>query len=314
MPFGSGLNPSAVKTAIDEFFFSKFDYAEQPGFTTAENPLLFKQQTSGQSAEITEEFGMPGEFLGKAESEAGPEATIRSGNQKTHNVVNYKRNLKIPKEYYDDDKHGTIQAMAEALGTRGKTSRDKNGFALYVGGFATYTTGDTAYIWSNSHTALNGSTVDNLSTGAFTATTFETLWRLLVEQASQDGEAGGHVPTAFLVPPILAPDAQEILKSELQAGTAENQLNYWSQIYPGLQVFSSIYLGSTFNQPGYANANTAHYLVSQNHGLTRWVREALYTRLVGWETDDNDEWTYKAGFREVVGARSWEGAVGSTGA
>lgn len=200
------------------------------------------------------------------------------------------------------------------MGTRAKTTRDKWAFAIYVGGFSTYTSNDGANIWADSHTALDGSTIDNLSSGALTPATFETLWRQLVEQKSQDGEAGGHVPTAFLVPPVLAPKAHEYLKSELKANTTDNNLNYFSLLYPGLQIFSSIYLGSTHDPTGYANAQTAHYLVSQNHSICRWVREGIYTRLVNWETDDYDRWKYKAGFREVCGAVSWEGGVASTGA
>ena len=312
--FNSGLNPSAVKTAIDEFFFSRFDYAEQPGFITAENPLAFRQASTDKATVITEEFGGPGEYGQTVEEQAAPEATIRSGNQVSRQITNFKKTLPIPKEYFDDDQFETVQRMFEMLGTRAKTTRDKNSFAIYEGGFSTYTSNDGINIWSASHTNLNGDTIDNLESGALTPAAFETLWRNLVEQKSQDGEAGGHTPVAFLVPPILSPKAHEFLKSDLKANTTDNNLNYWSLLYPGLQIFSSIYLGSAHAKTGYTNANTAHYLVSQNHSITRWVREGVYTRLVGWEGDDFDRWKYKSGFREKTGAVSWEGSVASTGA
>lgn len=314
MPMNSGLNPSAVKTAIDEYFFSAFDYAEQPGFTTAENPVVFKQRSTDKAAVITEEFGGPGEFIDRTEEERVAEATIRSGNQVSRSVVNYNKEVPIPKEYFDDDQFDTIRDVTEKFGTRARTTRDKKAFAIFTGGFGTYTSNDGNYLWYDSHTSLNGDTIDNLSTGALTPSTFETLWRLLVEQKSQDGEAGGHVPTAFLVPPILAPDAHEFLKSDLKANTTDNNDNYFSAIYPGLQIFSSVYLGSTHDSAGYANAQTAHYLLSQNHSICRWVREGIYTYMTDWRNDRQLRTWYGAGFREVVGAVSWEGAAASTGA
>lgn len=311
MSYGSGNNPNLVKTAVDEVLYSAYDYPRQPGFAGAENALLFNQQTIDRGAVITMEYQPPGKFETEIEEEERKLATVRTANSTTRNVSKWTKTLKIPMEFYEDDLHDSVNKTIQMVGFRARTTQDENAMDIYAGGFDTTTTNDSAYLWSNSHTNLNGDTIDNLETGVFNGDNMETLVRKLMEQKGQDGEAGSHIPVAFLVPPILFPDANEILKSELKANVTDNNLNYFSLIYPGLQIFESIFVGGTYH--AYTNANTSHYLVSQNHSIMRWVRIPLETQLVPPDTDDRDRWTYKARYREVCGAISWEGAVASNG-
>jgi hypothetical protein len=79
-------------------------------------------------------------------------------------------------------------------------------------------------------------------------------------------------------------------------------------IYPGLQIFQSPFLGAA--QGG---SDTAWFLLSRNHSLYRWVRQALNLDLVDYKTQRNNNYIYKGEYREVVGAISYEGLCGSTG-
>ena len=309
-----GLSPSLAYTKLDRVFFPSFNYAGQPEMTTADNPTLFKQERATSGKVVTSTHGGVGEFEVHTEEQPRNIATVKAGDEQTFTVAEYKKTLKISREFYRDDLWSSTKRAVSMCGVRARTTRDKNAFALYVGGFATYTTNDGAYIWSDSHVAVNASTIDNLSSGAMSPATLETLFRQLWELKSEDGEAGGDVPAAILVPPILLPDTHEFLKSDLKSNTTDNNLNYFSTIYGTLQIYSTIYVGSAHNKPGYANANTAHYLIGINHSFTRWSREDLYTNLVSWEYDDYDRWTYKMGYAETYGCPSWESAVASTGA
>ena len=275
-------------------------------------PILFRPGKATKAAVITSEHGGPGAFEETVEEEGASVATIRSANKTTWSIANYKKNLKIPREFYMDDQHDSIARNVSRLGARARTTQDKKAFDIYAGGFDDHTTSDGVYVWSASHVALDGSTIDNLESGVMNPDNLEILVRTLLEQKAQDGEIGAHNAEALLVPPILFPDANEFLKSELKANVTDNNLNYFSTIYPGLRIFESPFVGSTYH--AYTNAQTAHYLVSRNHSITRWVREDVYTVLVPWQYDDKDRWTYKAGYREVSGAVSWEGAVASSGA
>lgn len=311
MSVNSGANPNVVKTALDEVLFSSFDALAIPGVASAETEALFKQKTIDRAAAIESEYAGPGKWKKHTEEEDVEEASVLTKNATTYNVNNWKQDLPVPKEFFDDDQHDVVQNSVSDMGRQARNSRDEDCLKIYSGGFATTTTPDAAYLWSNSHTNLNGDTIDNLETGVFNANNFETLVRKLVEMKDQRGRLGGHNPTALLVPPILFPDAQEVTKSELRPYTTDNQLNWLSLIYPGLMVFQSPWVGDTYSG---LTSNAYHYLVGQNHRITRRVREALNTTLVDWQYDKKDRYQYRGRFREVSYAGTWEGAVASTGA
>lgn len=309
----TGLNPEVVKTSLDEVLYPAYDYPANlhPDIATALTPELFKQKTIDRAAVIYAEYSGVGAFEQVSEEEEAPIATVRTANKTTKTVKNWKKTLKIAKEFYDDEMHDEVNESVQHLGIRARTTRDEYALDVYAGGFDTTTTPDTAYLWSNSHTALDGTTIDNLETGAFSQTNFQTLVTKLLEQKAQDGELGGYHAHAVAVPPALIDNAYEVLKSELKADITDNNLNYFSLVYPGLRIFTSPFLGSTYND--YTYADTSYYLVGENHGIRRYEREPLYTNLISWIYDDYDRWTYKAGYREEVVAASWEGVVASNG-
>ena len=308
-----GLSPSLAYTKLDRVFFPAFNYAGQPEMVTADNPTLFRQERAASGKVVTSTHGGVGDFEELQEEQARNIATVKAGDEQTYSVAEYKKTLKISREFYRDDLWASTQAAVRQSGVRARTTKDKNAFDLFAGGFATHKTNDAAYIWSAAHVAVNGATVSNLLTGVMSAANMETLFRTMWEQVSEDGEAGGDVPMAILVPPILLPDTHEILKSELKSGTAQNELNYFSTKYGTLQIYSSVFVSLARHKNAYANANTSYYLLGSNHSFTRWTREDLYTRLISWEYDDYDRWTYKMGYAETFGCPSWESAVASNG-
>jgi len=307
----SGSNPTVVKTEIDEVLYTEFDYPVMPGTGTALTPELFKQGTLSNAADIYVEFRPSDKFESHLEEEEVDEETIDTGNKTTQNVVNYKKDLPIAKELYDDEQHDLVNNAVTSVGREAKNTRDQKAFDVYGDGFATGTTPDGAYLWSDTHTNLNRDTIDNLSSGAMTPTTLKTLVRMLYVQKNQRGRLGGHNPVALLVSPTDFPKATEYVESELKPDSTDNNLNYFSRIYPGMKVFTSPWLDSTYHS--YANINTAHYLVSRNHFLRRKVREGINTSLLHWKYDKKDRWMYKVRYREVSYAGTWEGCVASTG-
>jgi hypothetical protein len=308
----SSANPNLVKTAIDEVLWATYGQIPAEGMANADTPQLFKKGNTDKAAVIEMEVMGPGKWNKANEESLTEESRFAVGNTTTHNIADWKQNLPISVEFWRRDQHSTIEKAVRDMGRQARNTRDENALDIYAGGFDTTTTPDAAYLWSDSHTNLNGDTIDNLSSGAFTPATFETLVRLLVEQKDQRGRLGGHSPVAFLVPPILFPDANEFLKSELKANSTDNNLNYVSLIYPGMSIFESPWVGSTYND--YTNAQTAHYLVSADHFIRRIIEQELNTTLVDWQFDPKDRYIYKGRFSEVVYAATWEGAVANTGA
>lgn len=307
MSFNSALNPNVVKTALDDVFYQEVNGEKRPQLATAETSAIFKQDTADSSAVIMELFGGSGAWEQTAEEQDLPLGTPRITNQKTFSVVKFAKSVDIPKEFFDDNKHSSYEKMVRNFARRARTTRDKNAFGVFRNATTTTLTADGVALLSDSHLNINGDTVDNLITSALSESSLNTAITMMLEQKSQDGEIDGHTPSVLLVPSALYKTACEITESELRSGTANNDMNVYSDKY-GIQVYTSPYLGAAAG-----GSDTAWFLLSDTHSITRWVREAVNTNLVSYETSRNDVYTYKGRFREVVGAMSYEGVVGSTG-
>ena len=303
-----GLAANVVKTALDKVLVAEFDYLDTPDIATAMNQGVFKQQTTDRSAVVTEQFMGTGYFQNRSELQDVPQSQVRVGNQKTSTVLNWAQSLDISKNLFDDDQHSVVASAITNMGRNARVTRDKEAFAMYNNGFTTQLTNDGVALFSNSHVTLLGDTVDNLETGAFSAANLEAAWVSLLQQKTQDGTLGGHNMNVLLVPPVLFPDAQEVTGSELQPGTAQNNLNWVSKIYPGLMVKQSPFLSA-----GYGGSNTAWFLMSRNHFITRFERQGLQTSMIDWQYQRNNNYVYKAEYREVYDTLSYEGSLGSNG-
>ena len=304
----SGVAANVVKTALDKVFNTEFDYPAMTGIATAENGSVFMQDSTDRAAVITEQFMGSGYWETRPELGDVPAGSTKVGNQKTFSVVNYAKSIDVSKNLFDDDQHNVVQMMIRNMARNARLTRDKNAFSVIAGGFATTTTNDSAYLFSASHVTLDGTTVSNLGSGALSDTTLETQITSLIEQKTQDGTLGGHEPAVLLVPPALFKEATVFAKSELRPTTANNDLNYVSMIYPGLQVLMSPYLGAN-----YGGSDTAWFLLSRNHSLYRWIRQAINTDLVDYKTQRNNNYIYKGENREVVGPIAYEGLTGNLG-
>lgn len=301
-----------VRTELDEVLFDEFDRGQEPGEVLATDSLFIKQKDASKGYVIYAERKGPGAFEKHVQEQNVVEKSTLVTNKVTKEIENWKSSLPIAIESYEDDQHDVVMEDVAEMGRNAKLTRDKDNIqTLYGDGFATTTTPDAAYLWSDAHVNVNGDTIDNLETGALAPAALETIVKSLRLQKKQDGLLGGHNPAGLLVPVILFPDATEITQSELKPDGAENNLNFFSKIYPGLKVGSSAYLDSAYNSA--TNADTSYYLVSRNHMLTRNVRLGMATNLIPYQNDPKDRMIYKARYRERPTAKTWTGTVASNG-
>jgi len=107
------------------------------------------------------------------------------------------------------------------FGLKARLTQDKNAINSYANGFSTTNTNAGVTLFNNSHTNLNGDTVDNNIDVALTEANLETGVVTLQEQKAQDGTLAGHDPAFLLVPTALFKEAMEITKSDLRSGTAD---------------------------------------------------------------------------------------------
>ncbi len=306
MSYNSSLNKDVVQTALDDVFMQKFTGDQHPGYATAEDGVCFIQDTTDRAAVIMDIFKGVGAWENRQEEQDVPGADPRIANQKTFSVAAFSKSIDIPKWFFDDNMHGAYEKMVSNFALRARTTRDRNAFAVYRLGFTTALTADGS-LFATTHTNLNGDTVSNKMTNALTEASLNTAIKTLVEMKSQDGEIDGYMPRVLLVPPALFKLASEITESELRSGTTDNDLNLYSSKY-GITVKTSRFLGLAAG-----GTDTAWFLLSSDHSIYRFVRQAVQTTLVDWQNQRNNNYIYKGEFREVVGAMSYEGIVGSDG-
>jgi hypothetical protein len=320
MPQTSGNNSSLIKTELDEVYFGTVDRGQEPQEVMANDPIFFKQESANKGAVIFKEMSGARIYKKTVEQEANQEETPKSANKKTVEIAEYTDGVYIPKVFYDDDQFSSVQEIIRQFGSKAKLTRDKFAFENSYGDAFAATTADGAALCSNSHLTPNGDTIDNLETAALSPDGLETIIKSLRLQKDMVGDLGGQVPRGLLVPLDLHFDAVEFTESTLKPEKTDNNINatrelYVSQRYsPGMVVGTSAYLDSTFNTKN-SNADTSYFLVSANHSVTRWEREALNTNLRGWAEDGENRrrYYYQASFREEVAPKSWVGLVGSNG-
>lgn len=307
MDNNSGPSLILVKTALDKLLDEATIQLATQGKATALDAEVFTQDTATNAAVVSSVIGGGGYFQQTTDDVAiTNEATVTAASARTSLVVQFKKNLAISRTFMADQQLSAVSKAVRQQALTWAASRDRNAFAVYANGFTTQTTIDGAALFSNSHVNQNGDTVDNLETGALSDSTLNTAVNSLRTQLSQTGVIAGYEPKFLLTPSILHQTGMAVAKSVLRAGTGNNDLNYWSEMYPGMKVVYSPFLDST--------SATAYFLGSFTHGVYRFEREAFFTDLVDWKTSPNDEYQYKMRAREVVDSIEYSGLVGSTGA
>jgi len=307
MSVNSSLNSTVVKTEIDDVFVQAHNVETHPGYVNALSPSVFQQDSTDKAAEIIENLKGSGLWTQTSEEENLSQGDPRVTGRKTVNVVKFAQTLTIPAEFFHDNMHSTWEKMVRGFGYGARDTRDSNAFAAYRNAFTTQLSYDGTALISDSHSNLGGYTIDNKVTGALSESTLNDGIVQLIEQKTQDGRVGGNMPKVLLVPPKLFKTACEITESDLRSGTPDNDMNVYSTKY-GIQVATSQWLGAAAG-----GSDTAWFLLSDNHSVMRFVREALTTWLIDPEYSENDTYKYGGKFREVVDTVSFEGLVGSNG-
>lgn len=298
-----------VKTALDKLFDEATIEMAVVGKATALDAMVFTQDSATNAAVVSSVIGGGGYFQETTDDVAlTNEANIAAAAPKTSLVVQFKKNLPISRTFMADQQLSAVSKSVRQQALTWGASRDRSAFAVYANGFSgagNSTTIDNVPLFSNSHINENGDTVDNLETGALTDPNLNIMINSLRTQLSQTGVILGYEPKWLLTPSILHQTGMAVAKSVLRAGTGNNDLNYFSEMYPGMKVCYSPFLDAT--------STTAYFVGSQTHGVARFEREAFFTDLVDWKFQPNDQYLYKMRAREVVDAIEYSGLVGSQG-
>lgn len=304
-----GVAQDMVLTGLDEVFFSVFNREPMPNMADVTDDIIFRQDTTDRGGVITEQMKDAGMWTERTSELADlAEGSMHADNKRTHTVANFAQSLPIPKHYFDDEQYGTVKEGISKMALKGLLTKRREAFGVYRNAFTTTLTNAGTALISDSHTNLNGDTIDNQLTAALSESSLNDAINMLLEQKDQAGDNVGFEPYCLLVPNRLYKLAVEILETEKKSGTMNNDLNVYSAKY-GIYLKQSNWIGAANG-----GSDTAWFLLSRDHTIKRWVRQDIVTDLVDYKYSSNFVYNYKAEYREVYGAISYEGIVGSTGA
>lgn len=312
MENNSGINGSAVATSsnlvttiLNRLFTGAANEARE-GKATALDAIIFNQETATNAAVNSSVQGGGGYFQ-KTLNDVSimNNATINAANTRVTNIAQFQQELPISRTFMEDQQLGSVMKAVEDRGKAWAATRDRNAFGVYALGFTTQTTIDGTTLFSDTHTNENGDTVDNKSTLSLSDDNLNTNVVALRNQKAQGGYLSGYDPDFLLVPNQLHRTGTQITKSVLRAGSGNNDLNYWSDIYPGMKVMYNAFLDET--------STTAYFVGAKNHGVKRFMREAFSSTLVPWQYQGNNQYLYKMLSREEVDSIYYNGLQGSTG-
>ena len=310
MSFGSGANPDVVLTELDDVFYQEYDRENLNHYVDATTESIFNQISVDNSAVKVETFSGITYWQDRSEEEDVHSSSPRITNKATYTVNAFADSIDVPKHFFDDNMHGSYQMMVRNFAEMARVTRDRNAMKFWADGFATNTTADGANIFSNSHTAIGGATIDNLATAALAPTSLNDAIIALSEQKDQAGVVRGCIPTTLLVPITLFKTACELADAQLRPNTANNEPNVFLTKY-GISVATSPHLGEAAT--GISGADAYFYLLAQNHAMTRYNRQNVDTDLVNYKFQRNNVYIYKGEFREVVGCQDYVGLYASNG-
>lgn len=315
------LNDNIVQTKLDELFFENYDKKKLMGHTDHSDTKLFNQDSMAQMNKVEALLKGIGDFNGVEEEGVIAGETFEDGPVKTTTAIKYAKAIDITEELREDDGWGVVMNQVKQLGRKARLTQDRNAFEIFRGAFTVTPTAHAGkFLCDSTNTNLNGDTVDNALTGAFSETVIDNMMSALYKQIAHDGTIEGQVPSTLLVSTDDWKEAVTLLDTEKVVGSNDNDINIYSNKFD-ISLATSVYLGSAVGANAAsgtipattAGSDTAFFLLGDDHLINRYERTPLTTKYRGEEYSDNEIARYKARFREAYGAVDFLGIVGSTG-
>ena len=214
--FGRLLDPGLLSIFMDEF-----------GLPGSMIDQLYGVEGSGKSVEY--DLGIGG--LGDLEEFDGtiPYDDFRQQYRVSYSHREWVKGIKIERKLVDDDLYNVINQRPRSLAMVAKRTREKHAASLFNSAFNTsvFAGGDGLALCSNAHTAVGTSTTqDNLYTSALSATAVATARLGMRDFLDETDNLINVMGDTLLVPPELEETAYEIVNSDKQLDSANNNVNF----------------------------------------------------------------------------------------
>lgn len=242
----------------------------------------------------------------KAESNPIAFEDFKQQNDHRSYVATFAKGFSISMEAIQDSRYMNLgERGTRALSKSLRSTKELNNANILNRGFnSSYTYGDGVELFSVSHPTSDGNKANTFSAvKTFSEASIED-YLILMDNFTDDKGLPIDVSTKCLVVPTsLRYDAQRIVNSQLQPGTANNDLNAIYALGSIPKIVVNRYLDST----------TAYFMVTDvEDGLCFYERMApTFDR---YNEEDTLNLKYYAIERYVATVDDWRGAVGEAGA
>lgn len=297
----TGNHPKALWPGMRAFWGRQ--YSEHP----QEWPDIFAVESSEKAYE--EDAEVTGFGLAPIKTQGGAVSydSETQGQTKRYTHVTYALGYIVTRDEMDDNLYEVVsKRRIKALAFSIRQTEEIVGANILNRAFnSSYTGGDSKELCATDHPTVDGTQSNELATAAdLSEASLEDLIIQIMEAKNSRGLRISLMPKKLIVPPALAFDAERIINSSLQSGTANNDLN-------AVKSMGLIKGGAAVNH--YLTDSDAWFLqTNAPNGLTRFNRRATEFR------QDNDFDTEnakaKSSVRFSVGWTDWRGMFGTPGA
>lgn len=229
--------------------------------------------------------------------------------RKRYTFLTYSLGFRISRELWEDDLYGVMKQMPEELSFSMRDVVEVTSAGIYINGFTDSSANlgpDGEPLFGDGTTRTHplkggGTSANQLSTPAdLNADSLELMMNLVADTVNDRGLLTRHLAKVLVVPTELQWTAKQLLESQLEAFTANNQVNQFKDM--DLRYFVWHYLTDP----------DAWFLLTSRTYLKFWWR--LKPDFTNSDDFDNDDAKFKSRERFDVGYTDWRGAYGSPGA
>lgn len=301
MAITTGNIAKLLKPGLDEIWGQQ--YVEHP----MEYTEIFETQISDKNYE--EDVLLPGYGLAPIKTEAGAISydSTQQGYVSRYTHVAYGLGFILSREVIDDNQYRKAAINStKALAFSFRQTKENVAANILNRAFnSSYTGGDAKEMIATDHSTLAGNQSNELSTPAdLSEASLEDICVQIMQAKNERGLNISIMPRKLIVPPALVFEATRILKSQLQSGSANNDIN----AVKALGLFPE---GVVVN----------HYLTDSDAWFVKTNAPnslKFYQRVAAEFTNDNDFDTANVKFkgyeRYAFGWTDWRGIYGSAGA
>lgn len=297
----TGNHPKALWPGMRKFW----------GRTYSEHPMEWKQIFEEKSSEkaYEEDTEVTGFGLAPVKTEAAAISydSESQGVTKRYTHVVYGLGYIVSKEEMEDNLYEEVsKKRIKALAFSVRQTEEIVGANVLNRAFnSSYIGGDSKEMIATDHPTLSGSQSNELTTAAdLSEASIEDLCIQIMNAKNSRGLNISVMPRKLIVPPNEAFNAERILKSASQSGTANNDVN----AIKSMGIFPD---GSAVNH--YLTDTDAFFILTNcPDGLMRFNRRA--TAFTNDSDFDTENAKAKATVRFSVGWTDWRGIFGTPGA